>query len=245
MAEQHPTLLDVHSTIPQEKLYPCSDCSTLREISAFYLDKRRNQPRNICRQCTNKRAMEWKRANPEKARASVRRYRLAHPEKIKAKTQQWQQDNPEKVRASLENWKARNKRKRVENRDAWRKETRTFMGKFRAAHPEYREKERQRQIRYRFELLSHYSGGAPECACCQESQIEFLSIDHIEGGGRQHRKEVKNLYSWLRRNNYPSGFQVLCHNCNFAKGKYGGCPHQKRNNTTLNVSDAGSTAAAE
>ena len=28
-----------------------------------------------------------------------------------------------------------------------------------------------------------------------------------------------------RKNNYPEGFQVLCSNCNFAKGKYGSCPH--------------------
>jgi len=35
------------------------------------------------------------------------------------------------------------------------------------------------------------------------------------------------LYSWLKKNNFPKGFQVLCMNCNFAKGKLGKCPHQK------------------
>jgi hypothetical protein len=34
------------------------------------------------------------------------------------------------------------------------------------------------------------------------------------------------FYSWLRRNNYPEGYQVLCFNCNIAKGLYGVCPHQ-------------------
>lgn len=36
----------------------------------------------------------------------------------------------------------------------------------------------------------------------------------------------ENIPWWLRRNNYPNGFQVLCHNCNMAKGFYGKCPHQ-------------------
>ncbi len=34
------------------------------------------------------------------------------------------------------------------------------------------------------------------------------------------------LYSWLKKQGYPPGFQVLCHNCNLAKGYYGACPHQ-------------------
>jgi hypothetical protein len=66
--------------------------------------------------------------------------------------------------------------------------------------------------------------------CCGESTYEFLGIDHIEGGGTQHRKELTaagtTLYLWLRKEGYPEGFQVLCHNCNLAKGFYGLCPHQ-------------------
>lgn len=36
------------------------------------------------------------------------------------------------------------------------------------------------------------------------------------------------FYEWLRRKNYPGGFQVLCHNCNAAKGHLGYCPHKKK-----------------
>jgi len=66
------------------------------------------------------------------------------------------------------------------------------------------------------------------CQCCGESVYEFLAIDHVNGDGAKHRKEIgeRNLYRWLIKNNFPSGFQVLCHNCNFAKGHYGKCPHQ-------------------
>jgi hypothetical protein len=33
---------------------------------------------------------------------------------------------------------------------------------------------------------------------------------------------------WLKRNGYPKGFRVLCHNCNSARGLYGYCPHKRR-----------------
>lgn len=73
------------------------------------------------------------------------------------------------------------------------------------------------------------------CQCCSEDELFFLSIDHINGGGRQHRDKIGNhLYNWLRRNNFPPGFQVLCLNCNL--GRYnnkGICPHKGLINPTL------------
>lgn len=81
--------------------------------------------------------------------------------------------------------------------------------------------------RLRSEALKHYGGDNPSCKCCGESFYELLSIDHINGGGAAHRKEIGqgSIYSWLKRNNYPEGFRVLCHNCNQAIGHYGYCPH--------------------
>lgn len=79
----------------------------------------------------------------------------------------------------------------------------------------------------RLRSLIHYGGNPPCCACCKEERLEFLAIDHINGGGNRHRKEInRNLHTWLYRNNYPPGFRVLCHNCNFARGAYGYCPHE-------------------
>ena len=69
------------------------------------------------------------------------------------------------------------------------------------------------------------------CSCCGEHRVEFLTIDHINGGGHQHReslkKKGKNFLFWLINNNFPEGYQVLCMNCNFSKGLFGYCPHER------------------
>lgn len=73
------------------------------------------------------------------------------------------------------------------------------------------------------------------CACCGAKQVEFLTIDHIHGGGAKHRRSLgggslsggaSKLYSWLRRNGFPEGYRVLCQNCNFSRGVFGYCPHE-------------------
>lgn len=75
-----------------------------------------------------------------------------------------------------------------------------------------------------------YSGYGSKCACCGETEFEFLCIDHVEGGGAQDRKK-HNTYQIARRVielDFPDDYQVLCHNCNLAKGFFGSCPHQRK-----------------
>jgi hypothetical protein len=57
-------------------------------------------------------------------------------------------------------------------------------------------------------------------------------IDHIYNNGSEHRKKINQTssmttYRWLRNNNYPHRFQILCWNCNVTKQLYGSCPHVK------------------
>ena len=89
--------------------------------------------------------------------------------------------------------------------------------------------EKQRRHRVRWAVINHYSNGNTCCACCGERTPEFLCLDHIEGGGTLHRKITgatgSALYHRLERLGFPPGFQILCSNCNAAKGHYGKCPH--------------------
>lgn len=77
----------------------------------------------------------------------------------------------------------------------------------------------------RLRCIKHYGG---KCQCCGESNWAFLEFDHIDRDGKQHRKTIKssNMSGWLIRNNFPNNIQLLCSNCNKAKGLYETCPHQ-------------------
>jgi hypothetical protein len=82
----------------------------------------------------------------------------------------------------------------------------------------------------KIKVIEEYGG---TCACCGDNTIEFLTIDHINGGGGKHRKSLNitsgaSFYDWLIRNDYPSGYRVLCMNCNGALGFYGYCPHERK-----------------
>lgn len=83
----------------------------------------------------------------------------------------------------------------------------------------------------RLEVLLHYSGGKMACQCCGESITRFLTIDHRDGGGLQHRRQIKRhgslLYLWLKQQGYPGGYDILCFNCNCGRQMNGGvCPHK-------------------
>jgi hypothetical protein len=99
----------------------------------------------------------------------------------------------------------------------------------------------------RLNILSHYSkhisnSNIPCCNCCGEnSHVDFLAIDHIAGKnqmdsepkliklGYSSKLKGKGLINWIMENNYPKGFQILCHNCNVAKGLIGNnniCTHE-------------------
>lgn len=126
-----------------------------------------------------------------------------------------------------------------------------YQKKWRAAHKEYtktfndsyyknnkqkfRDNTRNYLRRIRIETLVAYSNdGIPKCVCCGEREINFLTFDHINNDGAEHRKipAVKSsLALWLRKNSYPKIIQILCYNCNLAKAFYGVCPHIK--NQTL------------
>jgi hypothetical protein len=83
-------------------------------------------------------------------------------------------------------------------------------------------------LRRKMQVLFHYGGNLPKCACCSESHVEFLTLDHIKGDGAEHRRQITgdprkcsghHIYAWIIKNNFPEGFQVLCCNCNMAKGR--------------------------
>jgi hypothetical protein len=89
-------------------------------------------------------------------------------------------------------------------------------------------------------VFGKYSGSEGiRCACCGETELIFLTLDHINNDGAQFRKNQfgrqtaagYTTYSWLLKHGCPGGFQVLCANCQHGKRMNNGvCPHRIRCN---------------
>ena len=74
-------------------------------------------------------------------------------------------------------------------------------------------------VKLKKEVLSHYSKNI-SCVNCNESELEFLAIDHIasrKSVGHSRSFGSTAIYRWLKKQGFPSGYQVLCHNCNMIK----------------------------
>lgn len=82
--------------------------------------------------------------------------------------------------------------------------------------------------RIRGEAIDKYGG---VCTCCGESEKAFLCFDHVDGGGRAERSTRKThgvgWYRELVSMPQRTDLQVLCANCNLAKERASGCPHQR------------------
>lgn len=181
--------------------------------------------------------------NIEKHRAARSKNYQANREIILARGREWQRNNPEKAKESAACSRKKRRGKQLEYNDSYREANReqinakareTCQRKMRD-DPIFKEKERLRSLaRNRKEkelVLSAYGGS--KCACCGETQILFLTIDHLANNGSNERKDIGirggcAFYRFLRKANYPSGYQVLCFNCNAGKHMNGGiCPHNK------------------
>lgn len=89
-------------------------------------------------------------------------------------------------------------------------------------------------LRRKAQVIAHYGGA---CVCCGETILQFLTIDHIDGGGNKERKCLGSnpggsaIIRRIVRQGYPDGLQVLCWNCNCGRALNGGiCPHQQNKN---------------
>lgn len=102
-----------------------------------------------------------------------------------------------------------------------------LRARLKKAHPErYLVYGKRHRLKYRLMVIEAYGG---KCKCCGEKTVEFLSIDHVNGGGEEHRRKVHgHIYANLIKRGFPSGFRLLCHNCNLSRGFYGYCPHKRK-----------------
>lgn len=78
-----------------------------------------------------------------------------------------------------------------------------------------------------------------KCACCGEAGRDFLTLDHIDGSGALHRRNMahraskndpayEEVYRAIKHEKPATNYQLLCFNCNMSKhfGK-GVCFHRR------------------
>lgn len=135
---------------------------------------------------------QWVAANRDKMRAAGARHRATHRDASRAASRRWYRENKAKAlkqsRASYE----KNKERRLARQ--------TELGQ-----------------QLKLETLTHYGkGGLLQCCWdgCQETDIDCLTLDHIENNGYQDRgkgiRGSKTLYRKLNKEGFPEGFQTLC-----------------------------------
>lgn len=123
----------------------------------------------------------------------LKEYRKTHKAEIREQQRIYRSRNQDKCKEYYRRYYRKNKQKVLERKRSYRK-------------------------RIKEEILTHYGNGELACIRCGYSNIDALSIDHINGNGGEHRKTIGNsIYGWLRTNNYPEGYQTLCMNCQMIK----------------------------
>lgn len=181
----------------------------------------------------------WQKAYKEKNREKVKElshtYYLENREYIKARTKKYSEEHKEeKSRRAKELY--------IQNKEKIKVQVKKRLERKVLEDPDYHKKRywqrRDEQLahnkartRAQKELvISHYSKGLMACNCCGESILEFLTVDHIDNNGAEHRAKIGKtnaFYVHLIKNNFPEDYnlQVLCFNCNITKAQYGSCPH--------------------
>ncbi len=131
----------------------------------------------------------------------------------------WSRKNKRNLRKRFSLWYEKNK-------DKNNKQSKEYYQKNKIRLRKYANKIRRELRSF---VIKKYGG---KCKCCGESELAFLAIDHVNNDGYKEKKKIKNnmLLSRLRDRKINKKYQVLCHNCNSAKGYYGCCPHDKSNN---------------
>lgn len=120
---------------------------------------------------------------------SDKKYREGHQEKIREYKKKWYINNRDKQIAKA-------KKNHQENRERTNAINRKSVKKLFN------------------EILDHYGH---ECFICKS--IDKLCVDHI--GGCNKNEEYKmgiSLWIWIRKNNFPLGFRILCSKCNLLDG---------------------------
>jgi hypothetical protein len=197
----------------------CSGCGETKPLSEFHrLTSAPDGRQYICKQCRSSQAKGTRTA----ARIRQRRYREKNRDTLREKGREYWNDPENRDRArqryqeNREEILARQRQYQDANREVVRERNRQYYW---ANLDVSRERVLARASELRTQVFAHYG---TSCACC--GRTDNLSIDHVNGDGKQHREEIfgrqgggVEFWYWLITQNFPEGYQTLCRPCNTSK----------------------------
>ena len=171
---------------------------------------------------------EYCLANREEILRKKKEYKISHKEQYI----QWAIKNKERIARLAHNRYMENREKELAYRKNYfqKKKLELLNGDpaiLLASREIYKARERIRRKNLRSEYINAYGS---KCSCCGETELRFLTLEHIKKDGGLHRKIVGGnypIYVDLKRRGWPQGdYTLLCWNCNCAE-RYGEkCPHK-------------------
>ncbi len=107
----------------------------------------------------------------------------------------------------------------------YQKNRKKILEQQREYHKKYPNLRRNSNKKVKIEVLTHYGDRKCACVICGESRLACLSLDHTKNNGAEERRKLgkpkyfggPTFYRWLRKRNYPDGYQTLCMNCQWVK----------------------------
>lgn len=158
----------------------------------------------------------------EKRRLQKLAWRDKNPEKVREQKRKWYQHNKETVHISKQKYYKNNREKIIEHNLKSLKIKKETIPGFREAHNQYVKSWNEK---YRREFLDMYGN---RCVCCGEDTYEFLTLEHKLGQKGQKKEKPSTAYRKATLEYRPDLYEILCMNCNHAKGMRGYCPHEKK-----------------
>jgi len=131
-----------------------------------------------------------------------------------------------------------NTKRRKRCPECWKKQrTRNQKQQYDLKPDKHREYARKTRLNLRNKVIDAYGG---KCACCGEPERVFLTIEHKDRDGAEHRRSLSknsikgdsvSVYRDIKKKGFPKDkFELLCFNCNRASWVLGLCPHRVSKN---------------
>lgn len=153
--------------------------------------------------------------DPIQRKAYKAAWRLRNAEHLREQTAQYYLDNKQK-------WQERNRARYMNNRTEWIARTKAYrlvrhdkvlewQRKYRKQHPD------QNKLYYhkvKARMLEKLGG---VCARCGFSDPRALQLDHVNGGGVKEARALGTFRMYRKAVRDPTGYQLLCANCNSIK----------------------------